>query len=70
MANSLFQTLHAMNGRGDIEAMNSFAGLARALSFSTLGNADMATALRATYLKLDDIDRRLARIEAAGPRRG
>jgi len=33
LANNIFQMLHAMNGRGEIETRNSFAGLARALSF-------------------------------------
>ena len=66
LANNIFQMLHAMNGKGEIETRNSFAGLARALSLSTQGNAEMATALRATYPKLNEIDKRLARIEGAG----
>jgi hypothetical protein len=65
MATNLFRTLHGMSGRGELEMKNSFALLGRAFDFSSQGHADLATALRATYMKLEEIDRRLARIEGA-----
>jgi|RhiMethySRZTD1v2_1073278.scaffolds.fasta_scaffold702111_2 hypothetical protein len=59
----LFITIWSMKGRNEIDSMSMLAGMARALSFDSLGHQEMATGLRATYLKLEEIDRRLARIE-------
>jgi len=63
-ARDLFNTVWAMKGRNEIDVMSFLAGLARGLRASTLGNIEMATALRATYTKLEETDKKLARIEA------
>ena len=67
-ADKLFETVWMMKGRSEIDLMSFLAGLARALHFSSKGNIDMATALRSTYIKLEEIDRRLARIETGRQR--
>jgi hypothetical protein len=67
-ADELFKMIWMMKGRNEIELMSFLAGLAQALHFSSKGNIDMATGLRATYLKLEEIDRRLARIETGRQR--
>jgi hypothetical protein len=59
-AKQLFNMLFGMAGRNELEMKNFHAGLSRALSMHCDGDQAMATALRAIYIKLDEIDRKLA----------
>lgn len=64
-ARGIFDLVFGVSGRNEFELRNYFAGLSRALSVSSRGDEAMATALRAIYLKLEDIDKKLVLLERA-----
>ena len=63
----VLQFLHSSPDTLDLDLTLSAPprGLSRALSVSSRGDEAMATALRAIYLKLEDIDKKLVLLERA-----